>query len=64
MLPNSFSMDAVLKTSTGYIFWYVCSLKNGLEKCQNMAKLSPKKVEHLNIFLIGLKTSKFFNIIS
>jgi hypothetical protein len=57
-------MDAVLKTSTGYIFWYVCSLKNGLEKCQNMAKLSPKKVEHLNIFLIGLKTSKFFNIIS
>ncbi len=64
MLPNSFSMDAVLKKSTGYIFWYVCSLKNGLEKCQNMAKLSPKKGEHFKIFLISFKTSKFFNIIN
>jgi hypothetical protein len=41
--PNTLSMDVVLKKSLEYLLWDVCYLKNEYEKCQNIAKFSPKK---------------------
>jgi hypothetical protein len=43
MLPNTLSMDVVYKKSLQYLLWVVGCLKNGLEKCKNIAKFSPKK---------------------
>jgi hypothetical protein len=50
-------MDVVLKKSQGYLFWDVCYLKNGHEKCQNMAKFSPTK---RNILNFSLKLNNFY----
>ncbi len=43
MLPNTLSVDEVLKKSLEYLLRAVCYLKNGHEKCLNIAKFSPKK---------------------
>ncbi len=38
MLSNTLSMNVVLNKSLGYLFWDVCYLKNGHEKCHNTAQ--------------------------
>jgi hypothetical protein len=45
ILSNALSMEVVLKKSLEYLLWLwvVCYLKNGDEKCQNIAEFSPKK---------------------
>jgi hypothetical protein len=51
MLPNTLSMDVVLKKITRIAFVGCVYLKNGYEKCQNIAKHSPKKEKHLKLFI-------------
>jgi hypothetical protein len=44
---NHFIYGCGEQKSPGYLLW----VKNGHEKCQNIAKLSPKKRNILNFFL-------------